>query len=173
MIKISLLERPDTATFGLAALNVVLLGALVTIVLWPISEDKPDLIPVAITAAVARTAAPVFSAPQLPLFGRSQNGSLQTAKPTPQIASAVPPPALAEPRPLQWRVTGIVLAEGAAPIALIERKGQAAETRRVTVGVAVEDWLVEDIAPRTVSLRRGRELIAIDLDPTNNVNQPR
>lgn len=172
MTKMPSLERLDATTLGLTALNVALLAGLLTIALWPISGEKADPAPAAIPSAVPRTTSPPFSAPQLPLFGRSQNASpSQTANRAPQMANAAPPPSAAEARPLQWRVTGIIIAEGAAPIALIERKGQTTETRRVTVGAAVEGWTVEHIASRTVSFRRDTVSIVAPLDLTNDIDK--
>jgi hypothetical protein len=166
MSKMPGLERAGSAVFGLVALNGALAAAVLAVALWPVSDQMTGSGLASASSSVAPTTQSSFSAPQSPLFARSFIApASQTPKPAPPAASGAPSPSTVEARPLQWRVTGIIIAEEAAPLALIERKGQAAETRRVTVGAEVEDWLVEAILPRSVAFRRGSASVIATLDP--------
>lgn len=170
MIKMPGLKRPGSAVLGLVALNGALSAAALAVALWPFSEGASSSGPAAVSAAAVPTVRASFPTPQSPLFARNFVAPApQAPKPVSSAANGAPALSAQETRPLQWRVTGIIIAEGAAPIALIERKGQTAETRRVLVGTAVEDWLVEHIAPRTVSFRRGNESVFAPLDPVSEV----
>lgn len=171
MIKTPGLKRAGSAVFGLAALNGALAIAALAVAFWPFSDETASSGPAAVSAATAQKIQSLFSAPQLPLFARNFIAPApQAPKPVSPAANGAPARSSQETRPLQWRVTGIIIAEGASPIALIERNGQATETRRVVVGTAVEDWLVEHIAARTVSFRRGTVSVSAPLDPISEVN---
>lgn len=169
MIKMPDLRRPDSTVFGLVALNGALAVAALAVAVWPFSEEAVSSGSAGVSVAAAQTVRASFPTPQSPLFSRSFVApGPQVPKPVPPAASAAPAPSASglETRPLQWRVTGIIIAEGASPIALIERNGQTAEVRRVSVGTTVEDWVVEHIASRTVSFRRGSVLVSAPLDPS-------
>lgn len=167
MIKMPSLERPDFAALGLVALNLALAAAVLSVIFWPAKEETGGIASASAPSAATRAIPANFSASQSPLFGRSHIVlAPQPSKPMQPAANGAPAPSASEARPLQWRVTGIIIAEGAAPIALVERKGQATETRRVTVGAELEDWRVEQIASRSVSFRRGVASVVVALDPT-------
>lgn len=172
MIKIPRLERPHSAVLGLVALNGALAAAMLTVAFWTVSEETAGSGPAATPPSGGRTTQSSFSAPQSPLFARGFIAPApQAPKPALPAASGAQSPSALEARPLQWRVTGIIIAEGAVPIALIERKGQTPETKRVSVGASVEGWLVEHIAARAVSFRRGTELVSVPLDPISEADR--
>ncbi|MGX1788166.1 hypothetical protein ACWIGM_15565 [Bosea sp. NPDC055332] len=169
MIKIPGLKRPGSPVLGLVALNGTLAAAMLAVAFWPFSEEAIRSGQATVSAAAAQPLRTAFLAPQNPLFARN------FIVPAPQVTKTALPaasvaPALSdsENRPLQWRVTGIIIAGSAPPIALIERNGQTAEVRRVSVGTAVEDWVVEQIASRTVSFRRGTASVSVSLDPSSH-----
>lgn len=172
MMKIPGLERSRSAVLGLVVLNGALAAAMLAVAFWPVREETIGYEPAAASPSGARTTQSIFSAPQSPLFARNSIAAApQTPKPAWPVANDATALSAQEARPLQWRVTGIIIAEGAVPIALIERKGQTTETKRVLVGTSVEGWLVEHIAPRIVSFRRGAELVSAALDPISEVER--
>lgn len=167
MISFASLERSDLKALGLCALNLALAAGTLTVVLWPAEKGGSAAAPTAAPSERASTIQPSFAAPPIPLFGRNNIAhQLEMPKPPPPVVAAAPAPvSLPETRELQWRVTGIIIAKAAAPLALIERSGQPSETRRIVVGDEIDGWRVEHIAARAVSFRRGATAVSAALDP--------
>lgn len=146
----------------MAATNIALLAALTAVLVWPLPQEQQ---PVAGYVPPSPSKAPQqpFAAASPALFGRVAMVTEARSNP-PARPTDVSPPTPATLQPLQWRVTGIIIPASSRAVALLERKSGAAQIMRANVGTKVEDWIVEGIAARSVSFRRGDTLVEVLLD---------